>query len=144
MKTKLLSNETKKTWAVILETGEEVMACVSAFAKQQKLQGSRLTGIGAFERAVLGYFVWEKREYKRIAIDEQVELLSLIGDIALGENGEPKLHAHVVLGRSDGSTLGGHLLEAYVRPTLELMIVEAPVHLRRRFDPDSGLALISS
>jgi len=70
-----------------------------------------------------------------------VEVVSLIGDVALDKD-EPKVHAHVVVGKSDGTAYGGHLLEAYVRPTLEVVLVESPVHLRRRVDQDAGLALI--
>jgi predicted DNA-binding protein with PD1-like motif len=69
-------------------------------------------------------------------------VVSLVGDVALGEKGEPKVHAHVVLGRSDGSALAGHLLEARVRPTLEVILVESPGHLQRKHDDESGLALI--
>jgi len=90
----------------------------------------------------LGYFDWAKKDYKKIPVREQVEVVSLVGDIAEGEQGGPKVHAHVVLGRSDGAALAGHLLEAHVRPTLELMLVESPQHLRRWHDPESGLALI--
>ena len=102
---------------------------------------ARFTAIGAFAEATLGYFDWQSKEYRKIPIREQVEVLSLVGDIAL-EDGEPKLHAHVVLGRSDGTTRGGHLLEAHVRPTLEVMLVESPEHLHKEHDRESGLALI--
>jgi predicted DNA-binding protein with PD1-like motif len=84
----------------------------------------------------------EKKDYDKIPVREQVEVLSLVGDITLTEKGEPKVHAHVVLGRSDGTTRGGHLVEARVRPTLEVMLIESPRHLRRKHDPQSGLALI--
>jgi predicted DNA-binding protein with PD1-like motif len=72
---------------------------------------------------------------------ELVEVLNLTGNIALAD-GEPKLHPHVVLGKADGSAHGGHLLEGHVRPTLEVIVTESPVHLRRRSDPETGLALI--
>jgi predicted DNA-binding protein with PD1-like motif len=75
-------------------------------------------------------------------VPEQVEVVSLVGDVALGEDGGPKVHAHAVLGRSDGSALGGHLLEARVRPTLEVILTELPGHLQRRHDRESGLGLI--
>ena len=91
---------------------------------------------------MLGYFDWEKKDYLKIPVHEQMEVLSLVGDIALSEKDEPKVHAHAVLGRSDGTTRGGHLLEGHVRPTLEVMLVESPRHLRRQHDPQSGLALI--
>jgi hypothetical protein len=89
----------------------------------------------------LGYFDWPKKEYQKIPVREQVEVLSLIGDVAQ-KAGKPTVHAHVVVGRSDGSTRGGHLIEAHVRPTLEVILVETPAHLRKEHDPESGLALI--
>lgn len=76
-----------------------------------------------------------------VELNEQIELLSLIGDVAL-ENSEPRIHAHMIVGRKDGPAHGGHLIEAHVRPTCELVLTESPVHLQKRIDPDSGLALI--
>ncbi len=90
---------------------------------------------------MLGYFDWQRKEYRRIPIDEQVEVLNLTGNIAL-EGGEPKLHSHIVLGKADGTAHGGHLLEAHVRPTLEVIVTESPRHLERRSDPETGLALL--
>jgi predicted DNA-binding protein with PD1-like motif len=143
MRTKLLhEDQGEKTFAVIFDTGDEVAAGLLAFAKEQRLSASHFTAIGAFRDVTLGYFEWDKKDYKRIPVREQVEVLSLIGDVSLDEKGEPKVHAHVVLGRSDGTALGGHLLDAHVRPTLEVVVVETPKHLRRRYDPESKLALI--
>ena len=130
-----------RTFVVICQTGEEAMTALTAFASEQKLAASQVTAIGAFSRAVVGYFDWSSKTYKHIAINEQVEVLSFIGDITLDE-GRPKLHAHVVLGKADGTAHGGHLLEGHVRPTLEVIVTETPRHLRRRFDPASGIALI--
>jgi predicted DNA-binding protein with PD1-like motif len=106
------------------------------------LAASHFTAIGAFRDATLAYFDWEKKEYKKNPVREQVEVVSLIGDVALAEDGSPKVHAHAVLGRADGTALGGHLMEAHVRPTLEVTLIETPQPLRRRHDPESGLALI--
>ena len=142
MKTSLLNeSDGRRTFIVVLATGDEAVACLTSFAKAQGLLGSHFTGIGAFSRAVVGYFDWEAKDYRRIPIDAQVEVLSMIGDISL-DKGEPKIHAHVVLGAADATTRGGHLLSGHVRPTLEIVLTEAPRHLRRRFDPESGLALI--
>jgi predicted DNA-binding protein with PD1-like motif len=102
-----------------------------------------VTAIGAFREATLGYFDWETMDYLKIPVREQVEVVSLVGDVAEGEKGGPKVHAHVVVSRRDGTALAGHLLEARVRPTLELILVdESPAHLQRRHDAESGLALI--
>jgi hypothetical protein len=130
-----------RTFVLVLATGDEPIQAFTSFAAEQRLGGSHFTAIGAFSRAVIAYFDWPSRQYRHIRVDEQVEVLSLIGGIAL-ENGKPKVHAHVVLGKADGTAHGGHLIEAAVRPTLEIVTTELPKHLVRRFDPDSGLALI--
>jgi predicted DNA-binding protein with PD1-like motif len=142
MKTKLLDEGPERTWALIFQTGDEAVAGLKKFAKQNGLAGSHFTAIGAFSDVTVAYFDWQAKQYRHIPVREQVEVLSLIGDISRNEQGEPELHAHVVLGRSDGTTRGGHLMEAHVRPTLEVILSESPRHLRRRHDPDSGLALI--
>lgn len=141
MRAKVLNEGPERTLALVLDRGDEVMATLQRFAAEHNLTAARLTAIGAFESATLGYFDWERKAYERIPVDEQVEVLSLVGDIAL-DGRQAKVHAHVVLGRRDGSTLGGHLLEARVRPTLEVMVVDSPSYLRRVCDPVSGIALI--
>ena len=130
------------TWALVFDTGEEAFSLLSAWVRDQVVTAARLTAIGAFVRAVVGYFDWERKDYLRIPVDEQVEVLSLVGDVALDPDGAPVVHAHAVLGKRDGSTAGGHLLEGHVRPTLEVMLIESPAHLRKRHDPETGLALI--
>jgi predicted DNA-binding protein with PD1-like motif len=129
------------THAVIFGEGDEVASGLTEFAETQQIKAGHLTGIGAFSSAVLAYFDREKKAYKTIVIDEQVEVLSFIGDFAL-DNGKPALHAHVVVGFPDGSTKGGHLLEARVWPTLEVFVTELPHALVKTHDPESGLDLI--
>jgi predicted DNA-binding protein with PD1-like motif len=142
MNSKVIQDGQEKTFAVVFDPGEEVVAGLLRFARDQKLSAAHLTAIGAFERVTLGFFEIAKKDYKRIPIDEQVELMSLVGNIAQDQKGDPKLHAHVVVGKSDGTAHGGHLLEASVRPTLEVVIVESSRHLRRRTRDDLGLALL--
>lgn len=144
MKQKVITDAEERTHVLILETGDEVVAVLQDFCREQKLSAARFTAIGAFRRATLAYFDWESKQYEHIPVDEQVEVLVLAGDVALKEDGAPKIHAHVVVGKRDGSAHGGHLVEAHVRPTLEVMLVEAPGRLRRRIDPESGLALIDA
>ena len=141
MKSQLLNDDQEKTYALIFEKGDEVMGGLTAFAKEAGLAGAHFTAIGAFSEATLGYFKRERRDYKQIPVNEQVEVLSLIGDVALSD-GKPQVHAHVVVGKSDGSTRGGHLLKATVWPTLEVIVTESPKHLRKVHDPETGLALI--
>ncbi|HET7624123.1 MAG TPA: PPC domain-containing DNA-binding protein [Verrucomicrobiae bacterium] len=140
MKSKLI-NENPKTFAIIFDSGGEVVEGLKQFARENRLSASHFTAIGAFNQVMLGFYSFEKRDYKKIPIVEQVEVLSLVGDVAL-KDGVPKVHAHVVLGKSDGTAHGGHLLEARVRPTLEVILIESPKHLHRETDPETGLTLI--
>jgi predicted DNA-binding protein with PD1-like motif len=130
-----------RTFVLVLATGDEPVKMLTSFAAEQRLGASHFTAIGAFSRAVVAYFDWSAKRYVDIAIDEQVEVLSFVGDITI-EDGRPKLHAHAVLGKADATAHGGHLVEASVRPTLEIVVTELPRHLHRRFDRASGLALI--
>jgi predicted DNA-binding protein with PD1-like motif len=144
MQSKLLHEEAgKRTFAVILQTGDEAMRCLQEFAVRERLGASQVTAIGALSGARLAYFDWQSKRYLPIPVDEQVEVASMVGDIAVGPDGNPSVHAHAVLGRRDGSALAGHLQEARVRPTLEIIVTESPAHLRKIKDPESGLALIS-
>jgi predicted DNA-binding protein with PD1-like motif len=130
-----------ETFVVVFDKGDQVVAGLTEAAKRAGWGASQLTAIGGFRQATIGYFDRDRKEYRKIPVEEQVEVLSLLGDLIL-EDGEPKVHAHVVLGRSDGSTVGGHLLEGDVWPTLEVVLTEAPGSLRKRLDPETGLALI--
>jgi len=128
---------------VVFDAGEEPVAGLLQVAREQELEGSQVVGIGALRRVVLGYWEPEREEYRRITIEEQVEVLSLAGNIAEGPDGKPFLHAHIVVGKRDGSAHGGHLLEAEVHPTLEVVLTESNEVLHRRHDPKTGLALLS-
>jgi uncharacterized protein len=132
----------QRTFVVVLETGEEVFSSLCAFAKRERISAAQLSAIGALSDAELKYFDWNKKTYQKIPVNEQVEVAALMGDIALSPEGEPALHAHLVLGRHDGTALAGHLGEAHVRPTLEVVLIESPAHLQKMYDPESGLNLI--
>jgi predicted DNA-binding protein with PD1-like motif len=141
MRTSVLHADGQRTHALILDKGEEVVAALTEFARREGITAGHFTAIGAFSDAVLGYFERDRRDYRRIPVREQVEVLVLAGDLSV-DGGQPRVHAHAVVGRADGTTRGGHLLEAHVWPTLEVILVESPAHLVRRHDPESGLALI--
>lgn len=143
MKAKLIHNGSEKTYALVFDKGDEATSGLLRFAREKRLAASHFTGIGAFERVTLGFFERGRKRYARIELSEQVEVLALVGDITLKEDDEPQVHAHVVVGRRDGTAHGGHLLEAQVWPTLEVVITESPRHLRRRFDEETGLALLN-
>jgi uncharacterized protein len=131
----------QRTFALVFETGDEVMQVLRKFADDSEVNGSHFTAIGAFSEVTIAFFEWDQKQYVNLPIREQVEVLMLSGDIA-EDKGQRRVHAHVVVGKSTGEAFGGHLQSATVRPALELILTESPVHLKRKFDPESGLALI--
>jgi len=143
MKSKLVAAEEQaQVHVVVLDSAEEAFAALTRFAGEAGISAASLTAIGAFERATVGWFDFASKSYRKIEVDEQCEVLSAIGDVAVGDDGKPSLHVHIVLGLSDGSTRGGHLLAGTVRPTLEVVLTDVPVALRRRKMADLGIALI--
>jgi predicted DNA-binding protein with PD1-like motif len=142
MRERLLADgDGARSFVLVADRGCEFVAAIESWAAKRGVRAGRVSAIGAFERAVIGWFDWRRKDYRRVVVGEQAEVVSLLGDLALTDDAVT-LHAHVVLGSADGSALAGHLLEGIVRPTLEVMVVEAPAHLERHFDPETGLALL--
>jgi uncharacterized protein len=141
MRYKLLDATGNTRYALIFDNGDEVMKTLKTFANEHSLKAARFTAIGAFSTAEIGFFDYSIKDYKHIPVNEQVEVLSLLGDIALFGD-ESAVHAHVVLGKSNGMAVGGHLLKAIVHPTLELILEETASYLQKRIDKETGLPLI--
>jgi predicted DNA-binding protein with PD1-like motif len=142
MDSQLVHEGGQRTFVVVLKTGEEVLDCLSNFAAREHISAAHISAIGALSDVELKYFDWDKKAYDSIPVNEQVEVASLLGDIAVAPDGRPALHIHLVVGRRGGSALAGHLGKAHVRPTLEMVPTEVPAHLQKVFDLESGLALI--
>jgi uncharacterized protein len=141
MKSKVVEDADVVTYVVVCDPGDEAVGALNQFARSEDLEAAQITAVGGFERAIVGWFDPATKQYRRIPVDEQCELLSLVGDVAVGPDG-PVLHAHVTLGLSDGGTRGGHLLEGRVYPTLEAVVTETPAQLRKVIRPDVGIPLI--
>ncbi len=132
-----------RTFALIFDKRDEVKSKLLAFAKESRLKASYLFGISAFSDVTLGFFERDRKDYTRIEVNEQVEVMSLLGNIAIDKSGGHKLHAHVVIGKPDGTAHGGHLLQVHVWPTLELFLTETSGELVRKVDQETDLALIA-
>jgi len=141
MKSKLLNEDGERRYFLVFEEGEEIITTLETFAEQHKITAAYFEGIGAFKNVVVAYFDWDRKEYLENPFNEQVEILSLSGDIAC-QGDKPRVHAHVVCGRRDGSAVGGHLFKGYIRPTLELALTESDRILKRVKDPSTGVYLI--
>jgi predicted DNA-binding protein with PD1-like motif len=142
MKSRCLKDAPARIFVLILDPGEDAFHAITEFANRQNITGASVTAIGAFSQAKVGWFDLAKKQYKPIDVSEQCEVLSLLGDLAEGDDGKASLHLHAVLGLKDGSVRGGHLLSGTVQPTLEVTIAETAAHLRRKKREDLGIALI--
>ena len=135
-------DQSPKTFILVFETGDELAKGLLEFAEQEKLSAASFKAVGALSSVRLGWYSWESKKYEpSVILNAQVELLSLIGDVAL-KDGKPSVHADAVIGKKDGTAHGGHLLEAHIRPTSEVVPTESPSHLQKQVDPESGLAVI--
>jgi uncharacterized protein len=141
MKYKVVEDADVVTYVVVCDPGDEAVAALTQFAQAEQLEAASIAAVGAFEHATVGWFDRAAKDYRRIPVDQQCEVLSLLGDVAEGADG-PILHMHTVLGLSDGTTRGGRLLEARVYPTLEAVVTETPARLRKVLRPEIGIALI--
>jgi uncharacterized protein len=142
MKFRLLSQDVGvKRYSIVLAKGDEVMSGLTDFARQNKVTSGSFTAIGAFSRATVAWFDDSRKEFKLIPINEQVELVSMIGNVALA-NGRPVVHTHVSVASSDGTVRGGHVINAFVFPTLELFMTVYPTALHKEQDEATGLMLI--
>jgi predicted DNA-binding protein with PD1-like motif len=142
MKVQLLKRGTEnQEYAVIFAKGDEAFSGLQEFAEKYQIQSAHFTAIGALNGATLAWFDPQRKMYRKIPIQGQVEVVSMIGDIALYQ-GKPNVHTHMVLGLPDGTTKGGHVLDAHVSPTLEVMVTVNPIAMHKRLDPETDLTLI--
>jgi uncharacterized protein len=142
MKVQLLNGGVEnKEYAVIFAQGDEAFSGLQEFAEKYRIQSAHFTAIGALNGATLAWFDPKRKMYRTIPIQGQVEVVSMIGDIALYQ-GKPTVHTHMVVGLPDGTTKGGHVLDAHVSPTLEVMVTVDPIAMHKRLDPKTDLTLI--
>src|ERR1700728_2962081 len=142
MQVQLLNpGEPTKQYAVIFYQGDEAFSGLVEFAEKYQVTSARFTAIGALNGATLGWFDPQRKMYKKIPIVGQHEVIGMSGDIALYQ-GKPVVHAHMIVGGPDGTTRAGHVLDAFVSPTLEVMVTVDPVTMQKRLDPVTDLTLI--
>lgn len=142
MRSKELRKDGARSFLLVFETGDEFPRDLIAFASANAIRAGHFTAIGAFTDFTIAYWNREVVEYEKNRMQEQVEVTALVGNIAVDAQGETKVHAHVTLGRRDFTTIAGHLMEAVVRPTLEVYLTEEPGEVVRRVDEETKLTLI--
>jgi predicted DNA-binding protein with PD1-like motif len=142
MRSREIGTGDRRVLVVVCDKGEEALGTVTAAVREHGIRAAQVSAVGGFRGGELGYFDRDSREYAHIPVQGQVEVLSLLGDVA-EQDGAPQPHLHAVLGHRDGSTVGGHLLRGDVWPTLEVIVTEVAPELAKRFDPETRLSLIA-
>jgi predicted DNA-binding protein with PD1-like motif len=133
--------EQARRFVAVFDAGDDVLEQLQQLCARESIASAMLAGIGGFSNATVGYYDMKAKRYEPIAVNEQVEVVSFLGNVT-GYQGKPKLHVHCIVGHRDGHTTAGHLLSATVRPTLELFIDELASPLRRTDRPEIGIPLI--
>ena len=102
------------TYKISLKRGDEIMSALAEFASKNHIREAHFTGIGAIDSGLLGWYDPAEHADRKITIDSEAEIVSLVGDIAEGRDGKPAVHAHIAVAFADGSLKGGHLFEARI------------------------------
>ena len=131
----------EQIYSIIFYKDDDVMSGLTDFAIAHKVSDAHFTAIGAVSGATLAWLDIPKKMYSRIAVTQQVEVVSLIGDIAVF-NGVPVVHMHAVLCKPDGSTAAGHVFELISNPTVEVFMTVDTTPLKKKADNASGMKLI--
>lgn len=142
MRAREIGDEARRVLVIACDKGEEAVETITRAVRDHGVRAAQVTGVGALRGGQLGYYNRRIRDYSLIPVAEQVEVLSLLGDVA-EQDGQPVLHLHAVLGREDGSAIGGHLLRGEVWPVLEVVVTEVAPSMAKRFDPETGLTLLA-
>lgn len=127
-----------------LKHGADLLQELTSLCSEKKVLFGRIEAIGAVEKARIGFYNQQKREYEFITIDQPLEILSLIGNVSLKDE-KPMVHAHITLGDRDGKAYGGHLAPGTIVFACEYMIqrIEGDTYMRD-FDEETGLPLWKS
>ncbi len=128
---------------LVFDKGDDFLATLTAFVEEHGIRGGHFVALGAFSSATIAWWNPVSKQYEKRAFDEQMEVLSLVGDVTVSPDGVTRLHAHVTLDRSDLDAIGGHVMAATVFPTLEMHVVDFGKAVIRDRDPQTGLLLIN-
>jgi predicted DNA-binding protein with PD1-like motif len=127
----------KREFLLICDKGDAFPAALLDFAGRNNVTAASFNAIGAFDRVTIAYWNRETKQYEEISVDEQVEVVSMTGNLFAD-----RVHAHTVLGKRDGTTIAGHFVRATVFPTLEIFLTERETAVTRKQDEATGLWLL--
>ena len=130
------------TYVVRLNRGEEVIEELKKLCKEEDIKLAEITGLGASNLVEIGVFNPGTKEYNTKVFEGMFEITSLVGN-ATRKDGEVYLHIHINFGDENGAVLGGHLVQAKISATSEIIIREIPGEVGRALSEEIGLNLLS-
>lgn len=128
------------TYAIRLEKGEEIIATLSAFCRQNDISSGYFTAIGSIENPTLAHYMVSTKQYTEKKLEGIYEITSQIGNIAIFEN-NPLIHTHASLSNDHMQAFGGHVVSATVSATLEVFLTVYEGELGKKMSDEIGLKL---
>ena len=133
-----------------LRKGDKLVESIKEVLEKENVKAGFITGIGACDRLEIGLFDPSKKKYKTKTYEENLEIASLTGNIS-NMDGKLYTHFHIICGRVEsnpakgslsGAAIAGHLNEAEISLTAEIVITTINGDINRKHDPDLGINLI--
>ncbi len=121
-----------------LERGEEIVSALKSLQKKENIPSAAFSGIGATDSATIGVYRMAEKRYEAVELSGDMEIAALTGNLTADGEGEPYVHAHIVLGNGRNA-YAGHLNSAVVSATAEIFVFATDVPVSRRFDAETGL-----
>lgn len=129
-------------WVIVLKKGEKLIEKLKEFLEKENIKSGYLSGIGAVSSVELAHYNLQEKRYTTKKFDEPLEIVSLLGNVAMKEE-EKIIHCHIAVGTNKMNLYGGHLIEASVAATCEIVFNEFEVPVNKKKDPNTGLNLIT-
>ena len=133
--------KTDNCWVIVLEKGERIIEKLGEFVETNGVKSGHLHAIGAVSEVELAHFSLEKKKYTTRKLSQALEIVSLMGNVTLKGN-EKIIHLHIVVGTNEMTLSGGHLIEATVGVTCEIIFHELKEAIYKEQDENTGLNLI--
>ena len=129
-----------KTIVMRIDKGEEILTQLKAMALKENVQLASVRALGATNDFTVGVFKVEEKKYYANHFTGDFEIVSLTGTIST-MNGEYYAHLHMSAGDAQGRVFGGHLNEAIISATCEMVVEVIDGQVDRAFSEEVGLNL---
>lgn len=130
-----------QTSILVFEKGEDIISGIKKYCRNNNIDGGWLSGLGAVSKAEVAFYDLNRKKFIQKEIKEEMEIASLIGNVATFEN-DIATHIHVVLSDKNMKPLAGHLISATVAATCEIRMEVFDQPLKRKYNNHIGLNLI--